>query len=1366
MKRRTLVIILVSLLVIAVGTVILVLSLNRLADQNAADRVARGPTAAQEPLQPPAAGPTEAEPAQPQPVESEPEHSIAPQPDSDTPEQPRRTDYPDGKSSGEARLRVETPSLETAAEEPGIAEPVLPEPPPAPEHNFADLLRWSGVLAYAPPPARPAPPEPAVEPIPEREPEPEPEAEPEPEPEPEVEATPTGLRLVVTTPLHGESYQSRIDVRGAVGYEQNAPDSLALPVVWQLDATDRQVTVMAQADGTFAFSIPTAGFDQPILLTISARDELSNSVEFSLTLHPVTDGPNLVISSPSECGRFADEIVVEGEVGNSDGNRGETSEVRSLSVLLPLGGEEVDFASDGSFVFRHSPTPETVAVELLFEASDFNGNTTRRNILLSRAPPGTDETAGEAEGPFIRIDSPTCGGFYRDLVRVSGQVSDDVEMSGTVDSVSALYYFVPGVTPKPTLIFFEDDGSFELEVGVGSAEGPIQIQFSAEGVSGSVRAEAVAIRDGNRLPQIVLSSPVSDGQYGSGILIAGSILDPYRDFPEYGGIDHIEYLIAPDEVDGESFVEFAGSIGSQVSGQYRVEVPAKTFAGDCRIELQVFATNGNTSKSTLQLHEGDSDIPSLVVSATDGGASAMWSAVPFAADYTLAAADPINGSRSGVSTTSTAATIANLENGHRYRVLLEADTSAAGYESTSHTVDLIPMAADTLGVKVAGEFEQIRITWNAIPGSDSFVVSRSPNGVDFSDFATVIEAEEYLDTLVAYGTTYWYRVRPVAEATAESLVGSASPLAVPLVRSEVAGRLDSSIRHNLVVEGGYIVAANGTAGITLIDISDPTHPAVVSETETNNAHDVAVIGDHVYVADGDRGLRVVNIYSPTEPEIVGFRVTTNAVGVARSGDFVLVADDQNGVKVIDVSNPRSPVRVGSLEGFQAQDIAASDGLAVAAGGDGTRVIDISSPSRPVVLGSLDITTCVSVEFDGLHAYLACREDGLVILDVSDPESPAISSTIPDMNALSVRVAGGFAYVAVAGVGLAIYDVSNTAMPIPFDTVAAESARDVVVSGAHAYLVGDDSVDVIRTHLFGTSYPVASLVTGGRPYDIAIAGEYAFVAAHRGGLKVVDVTRPAAVTEASLVAEMPLPYAQAVVAIGDLAVVADLGGEIVIVRPVPDDSSDSGVGIDVIGSFAVDGQVSSLAAAGSTLFAAGQEIGIVVLDGANPADPVVIAEIRDYAPRHITLEGNRLYIAERNGDLVILDVSDPGNPTEISRYQSASVRSVAAVGDSVLLVTSGGVGVAQVESDGTVTLLSTIDARNVEDLIYTGSVAYIADGYRGIRVFSLSEPESPRQASAQSDTYAVGLAFKDGYLLVVDTEKLVVMEVIVPPWVGN
>ena len=54
------------------------------------------------------------------------------------------------------------------------------------------------------------------------------------------------------------------------------------------------------------------------------------------------------------------------------------------------------------------------------------------------------------------------------------------------------------------------------------------------------------------------------------------------------------------------------------------------------------------------------------------------------------------------------------------------------------------------------------------------------------------------------------------------------------------------------MEGDYIVAANGTAGVTLIDISDPAEPVLISEIETNNAHDVAVIGDHVYVADGNR----------------------------------------------------------------------------------------------------------------------------------------------------------------------------------------------------------------------------------------------------------------------------------------------------------------------------------------------------------------------------------------------------------------------------------------------------------------------------------------------------------------------------------
>jgi hypothetical protein len=147
---------------------------------------------------------------------------------------------------------------------------------------------------------------------------------------------------------------------------------------------------------------------------------------------------------------------------------------------------------------------------------------------------------------------------------------------------------------------------------------------------------------------------------------------------------------------------------------------------------------------------------------------------------------------------------------------------------------------------------------------------------------------------------------------------------------------------------------------------------------------VAVSGSYAYVADGSSGLRVVDVSNPTNPVEVGYCNTPSiAWGVAVAGSYAYIADGDSGLRVIDVSNPGVPVERSHCNTVsRARGVAVAGNYAfVAAEMAGLRVIDISEPSNPQERGSYDTPGYANgVAVSGNYAYVADGTTGLLIIE--------------------------------------------------------------------------------------------------------------------------------------------------------------------------------------------------------------------------------------------------------------------------------------------------------------------------------------------------------------------------------------------------
>ena len=121
------------------------------------------------------------------------------------------------------------------------------------------------------------------------------------------------------------------------------------------------------------------------------------------------------------------------------------------------------------------------------------------------------------------------------------------------------------------------------------------------------------------------------------------------------------------------------------------------------------------------------------------------------------------------------------------------------------------------------------------------------------------------------------------------------------------------LAEDVAIQNNYAYIADRDDGVIIVDISDLANPSFVSSCDTPyDANSIVVSGAYAYVADADDTL-IIDISNPTAPAIVGQYDTGDAWGIALDGNYVYVGDGDNGVVVLNVNDPANPVYAGSYD---------------------------------------------------------------------------------------------------------------------------------------------------------------------------------------------------------------------------------------------------------------------------------------------------------------------------------------------------------------------------------------------------------------------------------------------------------------------
>lgn len=516
----------------------------------------------------------------------------------------------------------------------------------------------------------------------------------------------------------------------------------------------------------------------------------------------------------------------------------------------------------------------------------------------------------------------------------------------------------------------------------------------------------------------------------------------------------------------------------------------------------------------------------------------------------------------------------------------------------------------------------------------------------------------------------------------------------------VAGTAAAAAANAAVFDSGYLYVADGAHGLRVFRALNVASPVQTAQLATSDARDVFVSGRYAYIADGAGGLRIANLANPANPSLVASFATTDAQGVYVQGSQALVADGAGGLRIINVANPASPSLVGTLATTDARAVRGAGRYAYLADGTGgMKIVDLNTPASPSLRGAVATSDARDLAVSGRFVYVADGVGGLRIISASTLSAPVQLAQLAVAGARGVDVLAGTAYVAAGPNGLRVVDVADESAPAERGFVDTGEARHVVAAGAYAYVaaaangvrlvaLADVGATVSRVARFARD------ASNGHdnPTQIAVSGNYAYLADGNYGIRVLDVSNPSA------------PFQVGVIATNGAA------------------------------------EVVSVHVQGNQLYAAQKHYGAAIYDIANPATPALIYACDNAGdmtgqpcswPRAVFGAGRYLYVADGSYGLVILDATSPiSKIVGMSYYVHGSFPdAVYVLGRYAYLGSEAGMRIFDVANPATPLLVGEIAGGDtgigfVTGINVVGNYAYVSGGNKGLQIVDVSNPAAP------------------------------------------
>ncbi len=328
----------------------------------------------------------------------------------------------------------------------------------------------------------------------------------------------------------------------------------------------------------------------------------------------------------------------------------------------------------------------------------------------------------------------------------------------------------------------------------------------------------------------------------------------------------------------------------------------------------------------------------------------------------------------------------------------------------------------------------------------------------------------------------------------------------------VSSTRDSAINYQPTVSGDYYLAAG-----TFEDSGSGTYKVKVANAiavDSANAQDVAIKGNYAYIADDSAGLKIVDISDPLNPVLTGKIQAPYYSSVDVSGNYAYLFDrGYYKFKAFNISDPANPVLAGSRNvSSSSYDLEVHDNYAYVALSSELDIIDISNPATPNLTGKLVAGAGYGLSVNGNYAYVN-GDNAFKIVDISSPAEPKLIGKLNLNYGKDVAVSNGYAF-ATSSEGITVIDIKKPASPILVNTFkTAGSASDITIIGKEAYVAISTGLQIIDISDPFKLVSEAVANTPGTAKGFAISGNYAYVASGNSGLQILALPKAAAANTA-------------------------------------------------------------------------------------------------------------------------------------------------------------------------------------------------------------------------------------------------------------
>jgi photosystem II stability/assembly factor-like uncharacterized protein len=461
--------------------------------------------------------------------------------------------------------------------------------------------------------------------------------------------------------------------------------------------------------------------------------------------------------------------------------------------------------------------------------------------------------------------------------------------------------------------------------------------------------------------------------------------------------------------------------------------------------------------------------------------------------------------------------------------------------------------------------------------------------------------------------------------------------------------------YSVAVDSVRNIIFLGSGGAVLIlDGTDVTNPQLMTDTirTVGLVEDIFydVQTERLYLACGEGGYEIWNVENPRVPflysrnEIYYFDVETPVGHVQVKGDFAVFECGFGYIHSVNVSDPYNPFQV-SFDGYvgnPAHNIHIDQaGYVHATGAQNYVVLSLDGSGNLHEVGSLPIYNCNAV-FGAPQVSYVGQGDYMYIIYSGGSHSIDVGG----MTHIEVR--GNLAYI-INNDGLNIWDVTNSNNPFLLGSVALEPY----------------------------------------PYDLYVAGHYAYVSHHSYGLKIFNVSDPASPTQVGLYDT----YSGAINSVikNNIAYVTYASDGLLMM-----DISNLEYPV-LIGQFENSSYTYDLKLRDNLAYLACWEDGFKIVDVSDPTSPALVSVLSGFNAWKLEIYGNYAYVEELNppniiGTIRIINIADSSNPFEISSIQ--------------------------------------IPSRGYK-LVYHNGYLFVADYDSGLRILNVSDPQNPFEAISLS-----------------------------------